>query len=94
MYSSIQLIIFGGILVNYSLFGSLTDLFLWALTIITFVAYFRVSYSDPGYVEDNIVMTEAHDYDLHAFDTQPQREETKAKGIFLISFTFRTKEKC
>lgn len=66
---------------NYSLFGSFVDFILWSLTILTIITYLRVSISNPGYVEANIVMTEAHEEDLHAFDTQPDKHEVKQKGI-------------
>lgn len=80
-YLLLQSIVFGGIMLNYSLFGSFADFILWTLTIITFVAYFRVAFSNPGYIEGNIIMTEEMPEEkLHAFDTQPNTD-VKARGM-------------
>jgi len=47
----------------------------------TFVAYFRVAFSNPGYVDGNIIMTEAlNEEDLYAFDTQQNHIVEKVKG--------------
>lgn len=62
-------------MLNYSLFGSIADLILWVLTITTFIAYFRVSFSNPGYVEGNIIMSEESPKEKHhASNTQPNKE--------------------
>ena len=82
IYTLLQSVVFGGIMLNYSLFGGLADFVLWALTIMTFIAYFRVAFSNPGYVEGNIIMTEEMPEEkLHAFDTQPSKEP-KTRGNF------------
>lgn len=71
---------------NYSLFGGFVDFLLWALTIVTFITYFRVAYSNPGYVEGSIIMTElGNDDDLHVLDTYPAKDENKINGEFWVS---------
>ena len=82
LYFWIQATIIGGIAINYDLFNGFVNLWLWVITIFSFLAYFRVWFSNPGYVEGNIIMTEEpNDYDQREFDTSPDtNREAKLKG--------------
>jgi len=79
IYIGLQIIAFFGIILNYNVFNGFADLILWSLTIATFVSYFRVVFSNPGYIEGSIVMTDAPEQEFNEFDFQP-KEEPKSKG--------------
>ena len=68
-------------MLNYNLFNTFVDFVLWTISIATFIAYLRVCYSDPGYVEGSIIMTEeANDDKFHELDTYPDKEQKKQNG--------------
>ena len=97
LYFWIQTIIISGIGLNYNLFSTGIDICLWIITLITFLAYFRVCFSNPGYVEGNIIMTEEpNEYDLREFDTFPdthREEKVKGHGKYFHSYSYREKAK-
>jgi hypothetical protein len=81
LYLLLQSIVFGGIMLNYSLFGGVADLILWVLTIMTFIAYFRVSFSNPGYVENSIIMSDESPKEKQHASDNPPNKETKNHGM-------------
>ena len=77
-------------MLNYSLFGGVADLILWVLTIMTFIAYFRVSFSNPGYVENSIIMSEESPKEKqHVSGTQPSKEEKNHGMLLIFNIYFR-----
>ncbi len=84
LYFTLQGIVFLGILLNYSPFGGLADVVLWGLTITTFIAYFRVSFSDPGYFDGNVIILKDHENELNEYDLNAAKEDqSKSKKLSL-----------
>lgn len=82
-YFGLQGTVLFGLLLNYNLFSGFSNLILWGLTIVTFVAYFRVSFSNPGYYDGNVIILEDHEDELNEYDIKAAKEE-KPKGKLLL----------
>lgn len=85
LYFTLQAVMFFGLVINYNIFGGLADLVLWGLSITTFIAYFRVSFSNPGYFEGNVIILEDHEEEINEYDLNTLKDP-KPQGNHLIIF--------